>query len=342
MDSTPIKFCSERKFGIELEINSSDHRDFKRDRLRDEEMPEGIAEIGLTIRSATKSNVLIKRWHSTHGNNSWVLKPDSSCGIEACSPVSKGWYGLEPILKAIQAVKMVPWACADDRCGLHLHGDVSDMSAEQLGSLLAYWIKCEAVFLDSVPASRKRNRYCRQLGLSDCIDVNTPIDVSRLITLMGGHKYHTMNTFHMAKGNRSTVEWRIAEGAACLDGFYVKNWTRLLLHFVDRVIQRPIPPSYRGSDSFSGLLWLDPEQVFEVLGFFDPLSPGLIEVRNWFLARLYSNVDSGLPGCWSGVGRSIAKNQIISMYSRFGLGPVEDILRPKDMEKTLFSLETRW
>jgi hypothetical protein len=59
---------------------------------------------------------------------------------------------------------------SDNRCSFHVHIDVSDLSEIKLASVISWWIKCEPVFLDSVPAKRKKNQYCQFLGEMDIFD----------------------------------------------------------------------------------------------------------------------------------------------------------------------------
>jgi hypothetical protein len=343
MDSTkPLSFSYDRRFGVEQEICSFDRRDFKKQPLdtKKGEQPEGIEEVAMVLRDKLKTHVQICGWQNTHDNEGWIIKPDSSCGIEICSPVSKGWHGIERSCKATQALASHPKVFVDSRCGLHLHADVADCEMTELGSIIAHWIKCEFVFLNSVPSGRKRNRYCQQIGLSHLFQVDTEFTPSSLVRWMGETKYYTLNTYHMNRGNRSTMEWRIAEGEGCLDAFMMKNWIRLLIHFVERAKATPMPSRYRPSDPRSGLLWFDPLDVMEFMGFWNPLSKGLEETRNWFVARLWNNLNTSLPGIWS--AQSVARAQVEEIISRLGIGDdLQTLLKPKDLEVALYHTDYR-
>ena len=332
MDLIKLEFDSSRRFGVELELNSFDKRDFYSNPLNTTlgELPLGSDEIAILLNSKLGFNVKIMKYHHTHNNLVWVIKPDRSCGIEVCSPVSKGWTGIKSICEVVDLFSREKEISADSRCSFHIHVDVSDCSKEQVAKILTYWIKCEAIFLDSVPLQRKRNKFCQCIGMTDLFEVDTPWDSSYIIKKLGNNKYYTANCEHLANGHRQTLEFRIAESTACIDPFYTKNWIKLILHFVECAKNAPIPPTYRPDNAWSGFSWFDLEDVFTFLKFTDyfELSKGMEQTRNWFLARIASNLNSTLPGIWSQNARRITKEQSEKLLNRFNITSIEDILKP--------------
>lgn len=346
MDSPKeLSFTYGRQYGVEIELNAFDGRDFKHNPLQKGELPEGIDYVAQKLLGVLDDEVEIHKWHLTHHNTAWVLKPDSSCGMEVCSPPAKGWKGLKGLLKAVSVISEDDKIPVDNRCSLHVHCEIADLSSEQLCSLLAYYVKSEMVFLDSVPADRKRNRYCQCIGISDVFHANEPFNASSLSKKLGAHKYFSFNMYHFHRGNRKTVEFRIVGNEGCLDPFLVKNWVRLLIHFIEMCKRRNPPEPYTAGDPWSGLSWLDPEQVFSLLGFDGdyPLSAGLEQTRNWFLARLYNNMHSDLPGIWCEEARSVAKQSVHNLIDKIGLSPadLEEYLRPSDKPQALFAEQYR-
>lgn len=342
MNPDILSFMSERRFGTETEILSADRRNFKLRPLNSDrgEMPEGIDSFALTISDVIKQEVVLRHWHLTHNNNSWVLKPDSSCGIEICSPVSKGWLGLQKICRVTQALAAHPIAAVDDRCGFHVHVDVGDIGFEGVGAILCYWIKFEHLFMDAMPDLRKRNRYCQAICMSS-IDVEAHISIPDLIRRLGINKYYSINTWHMNKGKRQTIEFRIMDSGACLNAFTIKNWVRLLLHFVERSRLQDVPPQYEPNRKESSLCWLDLNDFMEFMQFNQSLSGGMIQMRNWFLARIRANINSKLSGIWTPNARIIIKEQLDTIWSKLDLGDSEQYLNPTDMEKALYATETK-
>jgi len=346
MDSKQLSFDYARRFGLEIEMLSFDKRDFKQNPLDHHagEIPKGADRVALLLTGKLKTQVDIRKWGHTNNNNSWVVKPDSSCGIEICSPVLKGWSGIKQICQGVESLLTEKRCAVDDRCGLHLHVDVSDCETDEIAKIISYWVKCEAVFLDSVPASRKRNKYCQPIGQSNHFNTDSTLQSERIVTALGQCKYYTLNTFHMNRpqSKRQTIEFRIAEGAGCLDPFHIKNWIRLLIHFVERAKARPRLQAYNPKNPMTSFSWLDPKDVFEFLGFNENLSPGLKQTRDWFLARILKNqLDTNLPGIWSNEARYYARKEALELAEKYQLQDITQTLYPADLTEALWAEETK-
>lgn len=305
------KFYSNRKFGIELEVCSYDDRDFKEVRLAGNEMPLGIDDVALTIMKGTCEQVIINKWHLTHNNTQWVLKPDSSCGIEICSPILAGVYGMRKLVSLISILKSNRMIHVDHRCGFHLHTDISDTGTEGVGAILAWWIKCEAVFLDAMPDYRKVNRYCQQIGGSPLFEHDLNYTSQELIKKLGQYKYFTVNSYHYYKGNRPTIEFRVAEDTMCLNEIDAENWVCLLLHFIEMAKKRGMPLNYQKDNQRTGLCWMDFNDVMSFLQFDGELCPKLLGVKNWFTKRIINNT-CDMKGIWSKEARNISFEQAVN------------------------------
>lgn len=328
-------------FGVEIELNSFDQRDFVAEPLNGAlgELPQGINKIAEEIQKAFNFKVEVSRWKLNHNNQNWVIKPDRSCGMELCTPVSVTWEDLKNICMVVEKLKTIPEIKTDNRCSVHVHIDVRDCSEEEVAKILSYWIKCESVFLDSVAKDRKRNRYCQCIGMTDLFSHDDRYSPSEVIAKLGTNKYYTANTYHFVRGNRRTLEFRIIGMDGCLDPYLIKNWVRLLVHFVEMSLAASWISPYRKGDSWSSLLWLNPKEVMEHLGFYGgphELSPGMEETRNWFLARLNANVTADLPGIWSPEARQIAKKEIEEIVDSLCLINLSEWLHPSD-ERRLYS-----
>lgn len=364
-----LKSDSKRRFGVEIELNSKDGRDFKKNPLEKGEHPLGMVEFSKKCTKFLKNYYLESNqsdkdptvqsmgWHHTHNNQNWRIKPDSSCGMELCSPVMSGWSGLEEVCKVVGFIgdvasfpqrglvqRSAP-VRVDSRCSFHCHIDVSDLSDFQVANILKYWIKCESVFLDSVPADRKVNRYCQAIGLTDLFEHDSEYSDREIINLLGTMKYYSLNTYHKCRGNRDTIEFRIIESDGCVKPFLVKNWIKLLLHFVDVSSWAAPPKSYECDDPWSSFLWLDPDEVLYFLGFNHEdyvLSKGMEQVRNWFLSRLKKNIfDSNSQGIWSNLSRSQAKEKLDEAIKSIGLNE-NDLLEFSNDEKKLYGRKYRF
>jgi hypothetical protein len=311
-----------RRFGSEIEINAFDFRN-RPVGHNEGRMPEGTHYIANLVQKSSGKIVKIHKWSYDHNNSNWIIKPDSSCGIEICTPVLKGWVGLMETCRVIDALGNDNKVHADDRCSFHVHVDVSDLSEQELATVITWWIKCEPVFMDSVPINRKRNQYCQLLGQSEIFenveDGFHPNDY--LIRRLGSCKYYTINTYHYHNNKRKTIEFRIMDGDCCLDPWISKNYIRLLLHFIDRALKHGMPSSYYPGDKWSGYCWLDPRDVFDFLGFNEKhvLSPACKQVHEWFLDRLHMNCNySHNHGIMGNNARRYAYKEIEDLCAEYG------------------------
>ena len=323
-----VDYKSHRRFGVEIEVNTSDGIVKRPDAAR-REIPRGADNVARIVSMATKEKVKIIAWDHVHNNDHWIVKPDNSCGIEINSPILKGWLGLRKLMLVEDALKY-NGIKSDNRCSLHVHVNIADLKPHELASVIAHYIKCEHVFFDSVPVSRKNNRYCQLIGMTDLFEHNFLMDHDDLISRISNTKYFSLNAYHFMRGGgfssgnnrKQTLEFRIMEGGACLDSWSTKNWIRLLLHFVDVTRHLPVPPIYEEGNRWSSLLWLDVKDIFSMLKFDGELSPGLRQVRDWFVMRLLNNARSDLSGIWSNNGRAAAWNEISELskiyLSQFG------------------------
>ena len=324
MEKKTLSFNSNRRFGGEAELNSFDNRDFKVNKLKPDEQPEGIDAIAHIIRKVTGEQTDIMGWQFNHNNSGWICKPDSSCGIEVCTPVLNGWIGLKKLCQVLDAFSTNPKIKSDQRCSFHVHVDVRDLSDDDnslLAKVLSYWVKSEMVFLSSVPTPRKKNKYCQQIGLGDSFTTDALESPNEVVKKFGTNKYQTVNTFHLVSGQRKTIEFRIMESDACLDSFLVKNWVRLLLHFVEMAKEAPEIKKFQKNDPWTGYAFLDVKDVFKLLKFDGEytLSPGLTQTRNWFIARIKKNINTNLAGIWSEPVRAITEKQTNDLINVLGL-----------------------
>jgi len=338
-----LTFRYNRRFGTEIELNSFDRRNFRENPLARRELPQGIHYVGNLLADFLGEKVTINRWRvrASQNNPNWVVKTDASCGIEICSPVSQGWYGLKRICQVVDLLGRDTQVEVGEDCSFHLHAEVRDLNDLQMGSVLAHWIKCEPIFLDSVPFPRKRNRYCQCIGQSQFFSHERLPSPGNLIGFLSD-KYYTANTYQWVTiGDRRTLEFRPMGAEGCLDAYLVKNWIKLLLHFVERTKDRPYPEKYRRGDKWTGLLWLDLADVMELLGFTEGcMSKGMEQTRNWFLARLRKNLLAPADGIWSQEARRVSIEQLEMAIRAAGLDgdDMERYLWPND-ENAMYGSE---
>lgn len=279
-----------RKFGVEIELNSLDQRDFKKNPLGKDEFPLGIEYVEMLIKNLNYP-VRKETWHQTHNNSDWVCKPDSSCGMEICSPVCSDTSSIINLIDKLAEDENIK---VDNRCSFHVHFDIEDCliknkykidiyNSISLASILAWWIKCEAVIFDSFPSHRKLNRYCQCIGMCDIFSAFDSVNCFEVINKLGLNKYYSCNVYHCLKSTRPTIEFRLAEEKACLNSLLASNWIYFLSHFIKCSIDKGLPDSY---------CWVDLLEIFEFLDFNKNLNLEKIKIRNWFLSRILENTKS--------------------------------------------------
>jgi hypothetical protein len=272
-------------FGVEIEVNSFDLKS----RPDSKKLPEGSYDIAFLVNDLLKERVFVSKWCNNHDNNYWAIKPDSSCGMELCSPVLKGYAGIDKVSQVVAALKKDGRISSDSRCSFHVHFDVSSLSEIQLLSIISWWIKLEGFFMDTVPASRKNNQYCRLIAQSNIVNnVYDFYDLNYFLEKLGSNKYYSLNTFHYYNKRRKTIEFRIMDSFCCLDPQTAKGWISTLHHFIERAISTGLPPNYEQDNPLSGFCWLDPIDSFAFLDFHlnQHLTDRLLFVRNWLVKRL--------------------------------------------------------
>jgi hypothetical protein len=358
-----LSFVSDRRFGVELELNAFDGRN----RPKDGNMPAGIDVVANIVGEASpESGAEVRAWEHTNGNKRWVVKPDSSCGMEVVSPPRKSWRGLKDVLCVIDALSADERVRADQRCSVHVHVEVADLTEEQIASIVAWWVKCEPVIIDAMPISRKRNRYCQLIGMNNTFQHDGEYSNRNLIERVGDVKYYSFNTWAYCRGARKTIEFRTVEGSGCTDAYLVKQWVRFLIHFVEVAKDFKKPNSYHEPKNdkdrteltpWTGLVWLDPEEVLTFLGFNNiptsvpghrktlefTLSKGMEQTRNWFLARLAKYMSKHKPGgmrylAYKGLEKVIERHKEI-----YGTFNPDEYLSPTELLKeSLFGDDFRF
>lgn len=281
-------FDSNRRFGVEIEINSFD---LLSKPLNDKLLPNGIDYVACAISDSIKDHVVITKWQNDHYNIHWGLKPDSSCGIEIVSPVLKGIYGIEQVCQVVDTIKYNNFS-ADKRCSVHVHVDISNLNDYKLLSILTWWIKCEPVFFDSVLSCRKINSYCMMIGLNKAFKIDSKFyTLSEMMNIFGKIKYYSLNTYHKNNNKRDTIEFRIMDYDACKNSYDIRNWIKLILHFCECCIKKGMPEKFVENDYMTGYYWLDPINVIDFLDMKDDLylSDEMKDVKTWFLKRCMKN-----------------------------------------------------
>ncbi|MFW5794336.1 MAG: amidoligase family protein [Bacillota bacterium] len=268
-----VKWNKKRMFGIEFEFSSTG-----------DSAKNSIKSIIMDVLNKEKSShsVEIRGWeHTVNNHNIWVCKPDSSCGLEVCTPPLKGPNDLKLVGKVVDALKAnnIPF---NNNCGLHVHLDLSDFSEDQMYNLLMYWVKIEHNILYAHPEHRRNNnRYCEAA-------------INKVKNWVANKKYTGKDLYQYLRRHRgainpcywdrrSTMEFRMGE--MTLDSESVKNRVRFFILFADTCKLLVAPDN---------LNLFSPLQMYQMLGLYnDPedfiqkkFSPAMNSMRHWLLDRM--------------------------------------------------------
>lgn len=280
----PFKFFdSKRTFGVELEVNTDDRFNLKS-----------------IVKPAVKDRqIVVTGWDQSSNNNYWHIKSDSTCGYigkhrdygsEVVSFKAVGWKDLNEITlvaKTLQEAKVD----INENCGLHVHVGIEDFSDNDVGILLARWMKIENIFCQMLPSHRIDNLHCKLWSKKKLYRKNkryTALEIWQLgkpkNLAPSGNKDKRMainfvnyQTACLYGGNRKTVELRLPEGTVSPED--VASWVRLFVNFVDVSKTSPMPLSLRQVSNLN--------TFYEYFGLNETtLSRGLYNTRLWILKRM--------------------------------------------------------
>lgn len=303
LDAKPLveyrRFTTKRCFGVEMEVGNEKSR-------------EQIREI---VRHASpKREVHVTDWAQSNDNNYWHVKWDATCGVlgrghdngwELASYVASGYKDVAHIAEVANAMRE-GGILVNQNCGLHIHADIHDFTADQAAVLVARWMKIEKTLIQAVAPHRMKSKYCRLLSdiSKDKLDLKRQYDAPKFWRLVRPTNFHVhdnnqkkvalnMVNYTAAKSghqNRCTVELRLPEGT--LFGSDIRNWARCFLNFVDlcKLSEMPIE------------LIPAPDPIEEIMQFFGLedganfyiLSQGLYEAKLWLLKRMIAYGSPGL------------------------------------------------
>lgn len=286
------KFDSQRKFGVEMEMNKAVSK----------------KKLGKLLENISSHRVLVTPYSLSTNNNYWHIKDDATCGdygtgIEIASFIAQGYKDLDHISSIADLLETI--GCrTNNYCGLHIHADASDLKEEQVGVLLGYWFKIENVIAAALPKHRRNNEYCKPLSrlrgilTDDIAKIQwSGRDLWYLYKPENPHVYYGNDNrrvnfnlvnyaraVHLKKKVRKTLELRWPEGT--LSGLNIRGWVRLFLGFIDNCKDKEMPKN---------LFPCDIEEAISLLGFshngntFNILSEGLYETKEWFMERIIKN-----------------------------------------------------
>jgi hypothetical protein len=251
-----------RRFGVELEFNSMDNKLPEGDSL-----PDGSLYVAEILKNELNERVHVCPWHTTVNNDFWLVKPDSSCGFEICTPILKGFEGLKKLKKVIKVIRKSNKIKSDNRCSFHVHFELPSTDDSYLANIITWWIRCELFFFLMIPNLRKESNYSQILSLSPLFfnnnfKSNFIIDYA-LAAYIKDYKFYSINLYHLKKSNRKTMEFRIMDCSACLNEDYAYYWILLLDKFLESCDKNNLVVN--GIVKKEDLTWLNIKDIFKFM-----------------------------------------------------------------------------
>lgn len=304
------RFHSQRRFGVEIEVGSDISK----------------AKVAKAVRRVSDRPVRVTSYATSNDNCYWHIKEDSSCGnhgydgpkgVEIASYIGQGSQDIANI--SSMADTLLEIGCrVNNNCGLHIHAEVTDMSAADVGIMLAWWMKMEQVLCCAFPVRRSFGMHSKltcpasffawhpSVGRSSGDTVVRGRRVTRddnygplgLLEIFGPRDFsqfdnndrrvnlnivNVMRALRDGTDFRKTIELRWPEGT--LSSEAIRCWIRFILGFIDSAKRMRYPVD------------LHPISVEEVLaccglscGRGVVLSHSLAESRRWLLTRISHGV----------------------------------------------------
>jgi len=206
--ATSRALAGDRSFGVELEVNCSNR---------------SALQIALNNRNLS----------------SWRLRGDGSLGrngVELVSPPLRGAEGFDQLRKACEALAEAG-ATVDRACGLHVHVDLSGISAAAVKRMVKAYVGSQGIIDGLFSESRRngRNTYCRTWDsymlerLEQCSNVAT-------MSRAQGSRYHTVNLASFPR--HGTIEFRQHQGTTSYRK--VEAWVKFLTALVATCVRNEI------------------------------------------------------------------------------------------------------
>lgn len=280
-----------RRMGVELEYNSFDRLSRS---YSDNNLPNGIYAFGDMVVKAIQKNVDINKWQQTNNNLNWIVKPDSSCGLEVCSPPNQPQVALPAIAKVITALTSNKSVTADRRCSLHVHIEIEDFTENDICFLVQSWINYEHLFYFLTKEDRWYNRYCKPLGYHYAFSDKVKLNSNRCLQILSDNKYFAINFYHYKKEKRKTVEFRIMGGDACVDIDDCINWCKLILIFVERCKSESYDKNFIDTIEYKNI-----STFYEFINY-QGVCLDDCETIMWMISRLNDTIcrEEKLPASW--------------------------------------------
>lgn len=201
-----------RRFGVELEFNEPSERNW-------------IGRIKGILRNEGITVMRYPGAYDTSIAKHWRLMTDGSCGYELVSPPldlydRASYTEITYVMNAIRSIG----GTVDDRCGLHVHIEATDLTVTQIKNWLWAYASKEEQLDKLVPEHRRgdNHRFCQSNMCSDLYlhTLDRCKTVKDICNKVVTTRYHKFNTHSFIK--YGTIEIRHLHGTLDID--VLTNW----------------------------------------------------------------------------------------------------------------------
>lgn len=204
-----------RKFGVEIEAKGLTLTE-----VRELLNSNGIPCDSNDTRFLAERNRVVGTWKV-------VLDGSVTGGFELVSPPMQGEAALLEIKKVCELLND-SGAAVDRTCGLHVHVEATDLTAQQIANCYNRYLENEQEFDKLMPASRRGNTstYCQSLGREGRLTAQATVQET---IAQRRDRYRKVNLCSYVK--YGTIEFRHHGGS--VNGSKITKWIELLLIFVE-------------------------------------------------------------------------------------------------------------
>ena len=210
----PNQTLPSRTFGVEIEARG----------LYFSQVVETIQELGYSAQDDGYHHEATPFW-KVMGDGSI----NGRLGFEAVSPVLSGEEGIRELRRVSRALNRAG-ATVNRSCGLHVHVDVSDLTAAEIATVICRYAQFEGEIDTFMPPSRRTgNQWARTTrNWAARIRDRSLREVCQVSDEQRG-RYCKLNLESFRR--QGTIEVRHHSGT--LNPTKIENWVRFLVHFIE-------------------------------------------------------------------------------------------------------------
>lgn len=195
-----------RRFGIEIEFTARDIQ----------ALIDNAARSGLTV---------VYEGYNHEVRPHWKIVTDSSCGYELVSPPLENCEAsFEQVRKACKALHAAN-ARVDMRCGLHIHIEAPQLSADEARAIVASYSKNQNVINSFLARSRRASSFATSWNSNELVAIQRAQSVAEIAAInsrLNGHRARYKAVSVQPFSRYGTIEFRQHQGTNNADK--ISNW----------------------------------------------------------------------------------------------------------------------